>query len=287
MEGTTEEVVKLAKEISPCKVITPLDCFSDGAELLNYRKDYEVFRTKDDGISQKYYFDWNAYPIAGQKYGKDVYLNDTEYFPDVFEGVVGYSQKPKISEDIDFPEILSHGCQRVVGNASVHQIMSQKTLQTTIHLMSADTLYKFHEDDMGIGPLKPIDPNRITYWSKAKASELLEEWLKKVIETVRHEENSSFFSPNFVQMQNQQICEVMIRSLFILGVTGAISMVFAKIFNLSGVLLAGAIFIGANVLIFAAFSIGWAFVLIQQALKVSVNDLVNEISKYFSYNGLN
>ena len=131
--------------------------------------------------------------------------------------------------------------------------------------MSAETLYNYKRNYFD----KPIsiDPTPI-YWSKAKASELLEEWLKKVIEKIAVEENASFFSPMFVQMRNLRMPEVIIQSLYLLGATGAISMVCAKVFNLSGVLLAGAVFIAANALIFAGFCVAWAYVITQQALQV-------------------
>ena len=107
---SSDPVVKAFQELSPCEVITPIDCFSDGAELLHYKRDYAIDDPDD-------VFDWKTYPILGEKKGKPVYLNKTYKF-DVFDGLVGYSQKPKISEVENVSKVLEHGCQRIVGQGS-------------------------------------------------------------------------------------------------------------------------------------------------------------------------
>ena len=241
-----------ADAVSPCHVITPIDCFSDGLELLVYRKDYLIYDRKRDKPEP---FNWSK---EAQK----------------------KSRKQSIAEVAEPRKVLEKGCPSVTGYEwNRKEIMSDDTLQSAIRLMSADTLFTFWNDNPDLhksfltAKSRSGDRQRIV-WSEHKAAEILEQWLNQLIENIEQEPDTFFFSPNFVQLHNLKLGEVLAQNGATMAVNTAVALIAICVFQFRSKLVTFAVFAAMNILLYGAYSVAWASIITYQALEV------NEVKMY-------
>lgn len=263
----TDTVTKWANSVVPCEVITPIDCFSDGAELLVYDTEYYIYDERNDRESK---FNWTTYPLL------DTNRNITDVLGYEFRNVQGYRDKPAIS-DLHEPEevsnVLRNGCSGVSQQWNKNQLVSNNTLQSSIHIMSADTLYQ-HYAENGVKSfiIPKINSNGRRppkiWWSPEKASEVLEEWLKQLIEDIESQEETYFFSPNFIQLENLSIKDIVRQHSEVL-LFNCLAAAFAFVLlRFNNILLTMLLFILINIVIFGSYTVAWAAIILYQALEV-------------------
>jgi len=132
--------------------------------------------------------------------------------------------------------------------------------------MSADTLYNFKEIEF----LREfwMDP-RNSPWSPEKAAEVLEDWLNELIREIENEEDTYFFSPNFIQLDNLKFNEVLLQHGAGLVVSCFAAIVVFGLLRFDNILLTILCFALINVAIFGSYTVAWGAIILYQALEVS------------------
>ena len=132
----------------------------------------------------------------------------------------------------------------------------------------------------------------VAFWSPELAAELLENFLQKIEAKVQSYENSFFYCPNYVQLENLNIKErfVNIFSDFVLKfhfsffavtpyllVSSGVVYFIVAVSGLSHPCLLSAIFAISNFFVFGSFTTGWSSIIINYALSVSRSSTRNSL----------
>jgi hypothetical protein len=216
-------------------------------------------------------FSWNTFPFTLEN---KAHGNLSNFYYDAFRGVTGYTEKPQISEAKNIEQILSRGCDGISQHWNAKSLYSNKTFQSSIHLMSANTLYNcWNKGKCREVPVKfKPEINQLNFrgdlqkisWSPEKAAEVLEDWLRELIKNIESEKNSYFFSPNFVDLPNKGLKDLFLSNLGAAGINCLITLVTLMALKFKNVLVALWFFIIANFLAFVSFTVSWAAIIFHQ-----------------------
>ncbi|CAG5085049.1 Oidioi.mRNA.OKI2018_I69.PAR.g10800.t1.cds [Oikopleura dioica] len=245
-------------DLAPCIVDTPLNCFSEGEDLLIYNREKYCLGTD----------------------GKFSWADDTPCGYSSLSGLSDFSRKISIDEYFEDNDSLltsrrissSSSCNSVgISHSTERTINDQGYLQTTINLMAANSLYDFYSNTLSNQPLKRNSAGRQVFWTPELAAELLETFLNNVENVVESHENAFFYCPNFVQLENLNIKESFLAVTPYLMVSTGIVYFIVAVSGLSHPLLLSAIFAISNFFVFGSFTTGWSSIIINYALSAKTH----------------